>query len=289
MDVCCLSLFLIGSSQHLCVDSETTTASVPFLFLPQPHILFLRRVHGRPVVFRRQSKQRKRYGEETLALKRTNHEKLIRNMDKAIRNEMLKYEEAEFYIRLQSECFNLYPIVIKALALQIIDNKRRSIFCSIVKGHKLKRLADFHKQTPEEIAIEFRSIVCELRRKINNGAFTAKESVNLRLKMERDILEHKIQDYDELCQRLQLKNKILHDQLDMLRDNQKRHSKDEQEITHEKEQEIIRKTRKALLEELQRKMEIQIEEQTKNLHHESFIMRCMQWLKNALRLPTVSH
>ena len=26
--------------------------------------------------------------EETLALKRTNHEKLIRNMDKAIRNEM---------------------------------------------------------------------------------------------------------------------------------------------------------------------------------------------------------
>ncbi|MCS3194192.1 hypothetical protein [Bacteroides thetaiotaomicron] len=115
--------------------------------------------------------------EETLALKRTNHEKLIRNMDKAIRNEMLKYEEAEFYIRLQSECFNLYPIVVKALALQIIDNKRRSIFCSIVKGHKLKRLADFHKQTPEEIAIEFRSIVCELRRKINNGAFTAKESV----------------------------------------------------------------------------------------------------------------
>ena len=183
--------------------------------------------------------------EETLALKRTNYEKLIRNMDKAIRNEMLKYEEAEFYIRLQSECFNLYPIV--------------------------------------------RSIVCELRRKINNGAFTAKESVNLRLKMERDILEHKIRDYDELCQRLQLKNKILHDQLDMLRDNQKRHSKDEQEITHEKEQEIIRKTRKALLEELQRKMEIQIEEQTKNLHHESFVMRCMQWLKNALRLPTVSH
>ena len=172
-------------------------------------------------------------------------------MDKAIRNEMLKYEEAEFYIRLQSECFNLYPIVVKALALQIIDNKRRSIFCSIVKGHKLKRLADFHKQTPEEIAIEFRSIVCELRCKINNGAFTAKESVNLRLKMERDILEHKIRDYDELCQRLQLKNKILHDQLDMLRDNQKRHSKDEQEITHEKEQEIIRKTRKALLEGFQ--------------------------------------
>lgn len=47
--------------------------------------------------------------EETLALKRTNYEKLIRNMDKAIRNEMLKYEEAESYIRLQSECFQPLP------------------------------------------------------------------------------------------------------------------------------------------------------------------------------------
>ena len=98
-------------------------------------------------------------------------------MDKAIRNEMLKYEEAEFYIRLQSECFNLYPIVVKALALQIIDNKRRSIFCSIVKGHKLKRLADFHKQTPEEIAIEFRSIVCELRCKKPHMSFNVRYGI----------------------------------------------------------------------------------------------------------------
>ena len=68
--------------------------------------------------------------------------------------------------------------------------------------------------------------------------------------MERDMLEYRIRDYDELCQRLQLKNKILHDQLDMLRDNQKKYSKNELEMTHEKEQEIIRKTKKALLEKL---------------------------------------
>ena len=47
--------------------------------------------------------------EETLALKRTNHEKLIRNMDKAIRNEMLKYEEAEFYTPLAERMFQPLP------------------------------------------------------------------------------------------------------------------------------------------------------------------------------------
>lgn len=41
--------------------------------------------------------------EEVLAQKRTNLEMLIQNKDEAIRNEMLKYEEAELYIRLQSE------------------------------------------------------------------------------------------------------------------------------------------------------------------------------------------
>ncbi len=94
-----------------------------------------------------------------------------------------------------------------------------------------------HKQTLEEIAIEFRSIMCELRRKINNGAFTAKEFVNLRIKMERDMLEYRIRNYDELCQRLQLKNKILRNQLDMLRDNQKKISEIGL-ITHEKNRKL---------------------------------------------------
>lgn len=130
--------------------------------------------------------------EETLALKRTNLEKLIRNADEAIRNEILKYEKTEFYIRLQSECFNLYPVVVKALALQIAEDKRRSIFCSIVKGHKLEHLAAFHKMTPEEVVQEFCSIVCELRRRINNGAFTVKESVNLRLMKERNSFQYEL-------------------------------------------------------------------------------------------------
>lgn len=51
--------------------------------------------------------------EEVMAQKKKNLEMLIRNKDEAIRKEMLQYEEAELYIRLQSECFNLYPVVIK--------------------------------------------------------------------------------------------------------------------------------------------------------------------------------
>mgnify|MGYP000376369265 CR=1 FL=1 len=47
--------------------------------------------------------------EETLALKRTNHEKLIRNMDKAIRNEMLKYEESRILHPLAERMFQPLP------------------------------------------------------------------------------------------------------------------------------------------------------------------------------------
>lgn len=47
------------------------------------------------------------------------------------------------------------------------------------------------------------------------------------------MLEYRIRNYDELCQRLQLKNKILRNQLDMLRDNQKKISEIGL-ITHEK-------------------------------------------------------
>ena len=88
--------------------------------------------------------------EEVMAQKKKNLEMLIRNKDEAIRKEMLQYEEAELYIRLQSECFNLYPVVIKAMALLIADDRRRAIFCSIVKGHRLEKLAAAHNMTPEE-------------------------------------------------------------------------------------------------------------------------------------------
>ena len=94
-----------------------TTASMPFSFLPQTPHLFLGRVHGRLVVFLKdnQNNESDMDLEEVMAQKKKNLEMLIRNKDEAIRKEMLQYEEAELYIRLQSECFNLYPVVIEGV------------------------------------------------------------------------------------------------------------------------------------------------------------------------------
>lgn len=211
--------------------------------------------------------------EETLALKETNLEKLIRNADEAIRKEILKYEKAELYIRLQSECFDLYPVVARALSLQIADKKQRSIFCSIVKGHNLERLATYYKQTPEGTAQEFRNIVCELRSKVEKGAFTAKESVNLRLLDERNRLQYEVRYCNEQNKKLQLKVDEQHDQILILRSDLKKKTESELMITSEKELEIRQKIRIELQEEMKKKIEIPTS------RHVSIGTRCVRWLK----------
>ncbi|WP_081800214.1 hypothetical protein [Bacteroides faecichinchillae] len=153
--------------------------------------------------------------EKTLELKRTNLKKLIQNADKAIRREMLKYEEAELYIRLQSECFNLYPVVVKALSLQITNDRKREVFCSILNGHKLKDVAAAHGMSPEQAGQEFNRAVWNLNKKVNNGAFTAKESVNIQLLHERNMLKNKVLDYDRQYHQLELENKKLSDQVNI--------------------------------------------------------------------------
>ncbi|MDD3037426.1 hypothetical protein [Bacteroides sp.] len=205
--------------------------------------------------------------EETLALKRTNLEKLIQNADEAIRNEMLKYEEAELYIRLQSECFNLYPVVIKALALLIADDRRREIFCSILKGHKLKDIAAAHSMTPVEVANLFHRTVWNLNKKINNGALTAKGSVNLRLMQERNMLKNKLLDYNRLCHQLQLENIKLCDQIAILLKEKKENTEHKPVKTHEKKQ---------IIKEQTTKKQVTKKETTQ---HVSIFMRCVKWLE----------
>lgn len=211
--------------------------------------------------------------EETLALKRTNLEKLIRNADEAIQNEIRKYEKAEFYIRLQSECYDLYPVVVRALALQILDNKQRSIFCSIMKGHKLERLATFHKMTPEEVIQEFCSIVAELRRRIDGGAFTAKESVNLQLIKERKEMQYRLESYNEQKKKLKLEIKELYKQIKTLQDDQNKKTEYELMIAYNKEMEIRQKRKQELEEEAKRQMEMITSQ------HVSIGMRWIQWFK----------
>lgn len=205
--------------------------------------------------------------EKTLELKRTNLKKLIQNADKAIRREMLKYEEAELYIRLQSECFNLYPVVVKALALQITNDRKREVFCSILNGHKLKDVAAAHGMSPEQAGQEFNRAVWNLNKKVNNGAFTAKESVNIQLLHERNMLKNKVLDYDRQYHQLELENKKLSDQVNILLKEKKRYTKYKLEIMHEIEQ---------VVQEQATKKHIEKQESPK---HTSIIMRCVQWLK----------
>ncbi|MEY8708819.1 hypothetical protein AALK94_16145 [Bacteroides faecichinchillae] len=205
--------------------------------------------------------------EKTLELKRTNLKKLIQNADKAIRREMLKYEEAELYIRLQSECFNLYPVVVKALSLQITNDRKREVFCSILNGHKLKDVAAAHGMSPEQAGQEFNRAVWNLNKKVNNGAFTAKESVNIQLLHERNMLKNKVLDYDRQYHQLELENKKLSDQVNILLKEKKRYTKYKLEIMHEIEQ---------VVQEQATKKHIEKQESPK---HTSIIMRCVQWLK----------
>lgn len=212
--------------------------------------------------------------EETLTLKNTNLEKLIRNADKAIQDEMHKYENAELYIRLQSECYGLYPVVSRALALQIVDKKRRSIFCSIVKGHNLERLATYYKQTPEETVQEFLDIVCELQRRVNNGAFTAKESVTLRMQEEWNRAQSEVRHYKEQNKKLQLVISEQNNQIWTLEKNKRRQAESEWIFASEKELEIRRKVRKELQEEMNQEMKQKME-----MAHVSIGTRCVRWIK----------
>ena len=228
--------------------------------------------------------------EETLAHKRVNLEKLIRNKDEAIRRELLKYEEAELYIRLQSECFNLYPLVIKGLALLIADDRKREIFCSIVKGHKLERLAAYHNMTPEEAVNDFRSTVRELRQRIREGAFTAKESVNIRLLHERNELKYKARNYETMYQKLQLTNKSLlqaiedlYSQLDILQNDEGKGTGNDMTDTQEMEQVMRERIREELLEKMEQERKKQPQGWTQKVSdHISIIIQWIKWVKFSL-------
>ena len=211
--------------------------------------------------------------EDVLAKKRENLEKLIRNEDEAIRMEMLKYEEAEFNIRLQSECFNLYPVVVKALSLLIADDKRRCIFCSILKGHKLEKLATYYHLTQEDVVRDFCSTVCELRRRVKEGAFTEKESVNIRLLLERNKLLSKLRTYDDRYEKLQLTNISLLEQIAQLQIDKEKVMKREADEKMEREQVMKKEVRQILSKEMERQAEEQMAKPS------SYVSRITQWIR----------
>lgn len=236
--------------------------------------------------------------EKELELKRINLEKLIRNADDAIKKEMLKYDEAEFYIRLKSECFNLYPVIVKALSLQIEDDIRRAIFCSIVKGHKLKYLADFYNMTPEDVVKEFRSAVSELERKVKSGVFTDKECVNIRLLNDKKLLQCKLRESYALHQKMIMKIDELQEQIKSIRDEKVKKITDGRIDIWKKKQALRRKIVEEVQEDMSRKLELQrlqlekqFESQLENRSiallentplREIIRMRCKKWFKTKI-------
>lgn len=103
--------------------------------------------------------------EEVLAQKEAIARKLINEQDAIIDGELRRHEEAAFYIHLQSQCFNLYPLLTRLLLHMIEDPRRRQIFCSIINRKDVHRLARHLDITPKEVGEIFVSTVRELSRR----------------------------------------------------------------------------------------------------------------------------
>lgn len=102
--------------------------------------------------------------EEVLAQKTAIAERLIRDKDAIIESELRRYEGAAFYIRLQSECFNLYPVLTHLLERLINDPYKRAIFTWIVNGKDIGKLARQNHSSPERMGAVFRETVKRLGR-----------------------------------------------------------------------------------------------------------------------------
>lgn len=97
-----------------------------------------------------------------LAEKQAIRERLIKEEDKIIHQELEKYDEAALLIRLQSECFPLYKLLIKVLADLIPNNQDRKLFCAIIQGKSLKHIPKYHKMSDSDAFKVYIEIVQEL-------------------------------------------------------------------------------------------------------------------------------
>ena len=93
--------------------------------------------------------------EEVLRRKEEVVRYLIEQKDEIIDRELRRYEGAAFYIRLQSECFNLYPLLVRLLASMIGSRQRRYIFKGIVGGKDIHEIADHLSIDPEAVGATF--------------------------------------------------------------------------------------------------------------------------------------
>ena len=130
--------------------------------------------------------------EEVLKRKEAVVRYLIEQKDEIIDRELHRYEEAALYIRLQSQCFNLYPLLVRLLASKISSMRCRYIFKGIVNGKDIHEIAGHLSITTQEVGALFLSTVKNLgknMREIYNVALeydALKEKYEEHLQSRRD-------------------------------------------------------------------------------------------------------
>lgn len=97
--------------------------------------------------------------EEVLKRKEAVARFLIAYQDEIIDQELHRYEGAALHIRLQSQCFNLYPLLVRLLASMIDNRRRRYIFNGIVGGKDIHKIASHLSTTPRAVGATFLSTV----------------------------------------------------------------------------------------------------------------------------------
>lgn len=165
--------------------------------------------------------------EEVLAHKSAIAERLIRDQDAIIESELRRYDQAAFYIRLQSECFNLYPVLTHLLGRLINDPQKRTIFAWIVNGKDLAELAKRYRSSPEQIGITFRETVERLSRHAMEILETDRKLESLQLNYGRLTEEHRQLNHRNFS--LQGQNSALKEKLKRLEARLQRETRKQEE------------------------------------------------------------
>lgn len=99
----------------------------------------------------------------TYARQLQNRERLLQESDAILMQELQRYDNGAFLVRVQSECFEFYPVVTRALAQLIQNMQKRAIFCSIMKGTPVDEIAQTYHTSEKRVLQLYHDVVSDLR------------------------------------------------------------------------------------------------------------------------------
>lgn len=129
--------------------------------------------------------------EEVLERKEAAARFLIAHQDEIIDQELRRHEGAALHIRLQSQCFNLYPLLVRLLACKISSVRCRYIFKGIVNGKDIHEIAGHLSITTQEVGALFLSTVHTLGNRMREIYNVALEYDALKEKYEEHLQSHR--------------------------------------------------------------------------------------------------